>query len=105
MPTKSTAYRRMDSSSQPPACASGELSRRLGMLGSRRGWSGRQALWELVEHGVLLVAPEPTDWTRVAQLMGKYRDTPMALADAQLMPVVDEMGGPPKFTLDSHFTI
>ena len=75
------------------------------LLGSRRGWSGRQALWELVERGVLRVAPEPTDWTRVAQLMGKYRDTPMALADAQLMALADEMGGPPIFTLDSDFTI
>ena len=63
------------------------------LLGSRTGWSGRQALWELIERGVLRVAPEPRDWTRVAQLMGKYRDTPMALADAQLMALADEMGG------------
>jgi uncharacterized protein len=77
------------------------------LLGSRHGWAGRQALWELVERGVLRVAPEPRDWTRTAQLMAKYRDTPMALADAQLMLLADEFdpGGVPIFTLDSDFTI
>ena len=74
------------------------------LLGSRRGWSGRQALWELVEREVLRV-PEPPDWTRVAQFMGEHRDTPMALADAQLMALAEEMGGPSIFTLDSDFTI
>jgi predicted nucleic acid-binding protein len=76
------------------------------LLGSRRGWPGRRALWEVIERGILRVAPEQRDeWSRVAQLMGKYRDTPMALADAQLMALAEDLGGPPIFTLDSDFTI
>ena len=75
------------------------------LLGRRHGWHGRRAIWELVERGVLRVAPEPRDWIRLAQLMGKYRDTPMALADAQLMVLADDLGGPPIFTLDGDFTV
>jgi len=56
--------------------------------------------------GVLQVAPEQRDdWSRVAQLMGMYRDTPMALADAQLMALAADLGEAPIFTLDSHFAI
>jgi uncharacterized protein len=75
------------------------------LLGSRLGWPGRQALWELVERGVLRVAPEAGDWVQVARLMAKYRDIPMALADAQLMALADELQGPPIFTFDSDFAI
>jgi hypothetical protein len=31
------------------------------LLGSRHGWPGRRSLWELVESGVLRVAPERRD--------------------------------------------
>ncbi len=75
------------------------------LLGSRRGWPGRRSLWDLLERGVLRVAPEPRDWTRLAELMGKYRDTPMALADAQLIALAEDLGGLPIFTLDSDFII
>lgn len=75
------------------------------LLGSRVGWPGRQALWELVERGVLRVIAEAGDWVQVARLMAKYRDTPMALADAQLIALADELEGPPIFTFDSDFTI
>ena len=75
------------------------------LLGSRVGWPGRQALWELVERGVLRVASEAGDWVQVARLMAKYRDTPMALADAQLIALADELDGAPIFTFDSDFTI
>jgi uncharacterized protein len=75
------------------------------LLGSRVGWPGHQALWELVERGVLRVISEAGDWVQVARLMAKYRDTPMALADAQLIALADELDGPPIFTFDSDFTI
>lgn len=75
------------------------------LLGSRLGWPGRQALWELVERGVLRVVSEAGDWVQVARLMAKYRDVPMALADAQLIALADELDGPPIFTFDSDFTI
>jgi predicted nucleic acid-binding protein len=74
-------------------------------LGSRLGWPGHQALCDLVERDVLRVAYEAGDWIKVARLMAKYRDTPMALADAQLIALADELDGPPIFTFDSDFTI
>jgi predicted nucleic acid-binding protein len=75
------------------------------LLGDRLGWAGRQALWELVERGVLSVSEASGDWSTVARLMAKYRDTPMALADAQLMALADDLDGPPIFTFDDDFTI
>ena len=75
------------------------------LLGSRAGWPGHQALWELVERGVLQIMSEAGDWVQVARLMAKYRDTPMALADAQLIALADELDSPPIFTFDSDFTI
>jgi uncharacterized protein len=75
------------------------------LLGSRHGWPGRRALWDLLERGILRVAHEPRDWIHLAELMGKYRDAPMALADAQLMALAEELGGPPICTLDSDFRI
>jgi predicted nucleic acid-binding protein len=76
------------------------------LLGSRHGWPGRRSLWELVESGVLRFAPERRDdGSRVAQLMAKYRDMPMALVDAQLMPLAEDPGRPPIFTLEGDFAI
>ena len=40
-----------------------------------------------------------------AELMSKYRDVPMALANAQLIALAEELGNPPIFTLDSDFAI
>ena len=77
----------------------------MALLGRRVGTDGHQALWDLVERDVLRVAPDPEDWSQVARLMAKYRDTPMALADAQLMVLADDMGSPPIFTFDSDFRI
>jgi uncharacterized protein len=75
------------------------------LLGSRLGWPGRRALWELLDRAVLRVAPEPADWSHVAELMARYRDTPMALADAQLMALAAHLDGAPIFTLDSDFYV
>jgi predicted nucleic acid-binding protein len=75
------------------------------LLDSRLGWPGHQALWELVERGVLWVISEAGDWVQVARLMAKYSDTPMALAEAQLIALADEVDGAPIFTFDNDFTI
>ena len=76
----------------------------MSLLGSRLGWAGQHGLWELLERGVLRVATR-TDWGREAALMAQYRDTPLALADAQLMALAADLDGPPILTLDSDFSI
>ena len=63
------------------------------LLGSRLGWAGRRALWELVEQGVLRVAPEGRDWSTVAQLMAKYRGFWIEFSAARL-PVERQALGP-----------
>ena len=75
------------------------------LLGSRYGWRGRRALWDLLERGLLRVAPGPIDFSPVAALMATYRETRMALANAQLMSLAEDLPDPLIFTLDSDFTV
>jgi predicted nucleic acid-binding protein len=74
------------------------------VLGSRRGWDGQRALWQLLERDVLRIAPDP-EWLATAELMARYRDVPMALAGAQLVLVATELVEPIVFTLDSDFYV
>lgn len=76
------------------------------LLGSKVGWSGQEALWEFVSRGQLEVADIPAlSRDRVRTLMAKYRDTPMALADATLVALAEERGLRRIFTLDDDFAI
>jgi hypothetical protein len=53
-------------------------------------WRGQAGLWELVTSGMLsLAALDGDDVSRMAALMGKYRDLPMDLADAALVRVAE----------------
>ncbi len=64
-------------------------------------------LWELVESGALDFLPlDRSDAPRLRQLMEKYRDLPMDLADAALVRVAEREGIHRIFTLDRrHFTV
>lgn len=51
-------------------------------------WKAREALWEMVDRGVVELATlEERDLSRMRELMKKYRDLPMDLADAALVAV------------------
>ncbi|MFO0701920.1 MAG: PIN domain-containing protein [Nitrospira sp.] len=51
-------------------------------------WKAQEALWEMVERGgIELLALEARDRVRMRELMKKYRDLPMDLADAALVAV------------------
>src|SRR5207245_1599110 len=59
-------------------------------LVARRGWRGRDALWQLMRQGTLV----PRDLTapmqeRCYELMSTYRDLPMAFADASLVALAE----------------
>ena len=41
----------------------------------------------------------------MTELMGKYRDLPMDLADTSLIAAAEQLGTRRVFTLDKHFTI
>jgi uncharacterized protein len=70
------------------------------------GREGRDALWSLVlsDRLCLLELPRAT-LERTAELMVKYGDLPMDLADATLVAVAEERSIRRVFTLDSHFQV
>ena len=72
-----------------------------------RSWPGQKALWSRLETEALALAPlDETDAPRMRELMEKYRDLPMDLADAALVRVAERESLTEIFTLDrKHFSI
>jgi len=70
-------------------------------------WRAQDALWEFLERGgVTLLSLEPRDRARMRELMEKYRDLPMDLADAALVRVAERESIHQIFTLDRrHFSL
>jgi uncharacterized protein len=75
------------------------------LLGS--SWPGQKALWSRVETEALTLAPlDESDATRMRELMEKYRDLPMDLADAALVRIAEREDLTRIFTLDRrHFSV
>lgn len=73
----------------------------------RDSWPGQKALWSRVETGALTITPlDEDDAPRMRELMEKYRDQPMDLADAALVRVAEREGLNEVFTLDRrHFSL
>jgi predicted nucleic acid-binding protein len=64
-------------------------------------WRAQEALWEMLERGVVaLLSLEEPDLLRMRDLMKKYRDLPMDLADAALVAVAERERIRRIFTLD-----
>jgi predicted nucleic acid-binding protein len=76
------------------------------LLGRAGGWQGREALWRLVLRDDLVVAnASPESNRRASQLMERYADRPMDLADATLVALAEERKITRIFTLDTDFHI
>lgn len=73
----------------------------------RPSWRDQKALWSRLETGVLtLAALDAQDAPRMRELMEKYRDLPMDLADAALVRIAEREGLSEIFALDTrHFSI
>jgi predicted nucleic acid-binding protein len=64
---------------------------------------GREAVWEMVERGILRLAElGQDDVPRIRALMAKYADRPMDLADAALVHVAEREGLDTIFTVDER---
>lgn len=64
-------------------------------------WRAQDGLWELMEGAKMELLPlGATDSTRMHELMRKYQDLPMDLADAALVTVAEREGITRIFTLD-----
>jgi len=75
-------------------------------LGDLNGWNGQEALWRFVERGALAIhIPSDYEIRRTRELMEKYSDTPMDLADASLVAAAETLRLRRIFTLDSDFRI
>ena len=66
----------------------------------------RELLWELILRGGVEISQiEPPDIKRIHELMAKYADVGMDLADASLVAVAERLRVRHIFSLDSHFRI
>lgn len=64
-------------------------------------WRAQDALWELVDREVIgLLQLDAGNHRRIRELMKKYRDLPMDLADAALVSVAEQERISRIFTLD-----
>lgn len=64
-------------------------------------WDAQDALWEILDgERVRVLALDLDDGLRMRELMQKYRDLPMDLADAALVRVAEREGVRRVFTLD-----
>jgi predicted nucleic acid-binding protein len=67
----------------------------------RFSWDAQEALWEMVEAEALRLLPlDEADLPRIRELMRKYRDLPMDLADAALVRIAERETLRRVFTLD-----
>jgi predicted nucleic acid-binding protein len=64
-------------------------------------WKAQDAVWAMLdEGGVTLIGLDAGDVPRMRELMRKYRDLPMDVADAALVTVAEREGITRVFTLD-----
>jgi predicted nucleic acid-binding protein len=76
------------------------------LLGRAGGWPGQQALWRLALREDLVIADaSPDSNRRASQLMRRYADRPMDLADATLVVLAEDRELTTIFTLDADFHI
>jgi predicted nucleic acid-binding protein len=76
------------------------------LLGSVGGYRYQEKALGLRSTGRLtLLDLTPAHIDRVAELMRKYQDTPMDLADASLVAIAESRRDRRLFTLDGHFRV
>lgn len=64
-------------------------------------WRAQDALWEMIDSGSLaLLLLDSGDGPRMRELMRKYRDLPMDVADAALVRIAEREGIRRVFTID-----
>jgi predicted nucleic acid-binding protein len=74
------------------------------LLGNAAGWPAQEVLWRLQRRGDLVIEM-PARLDRAADLMRRYRDLPMDLADATLVALAEERRLGTVFTLDRDFRV
>jgi predicted nucleic acid-binding protein len=76
------------------------------LVGRAGGWTGQYALWQLLLNEDLAIGEQQVNCAgRIANLMERYSDRPMDLADATLVALAEERNSRRIFTLDRDFSI
>jgi uncharacterized protein len=76
------------------------------LLGDSAGWRGQNALWTMIVSADLTILPVgPSLNIRMREMMDRYRDMPMDLADATLVAIAEQEGIKRIFSLDHHFRV
>lgn len=71
-----------------------------------RGWQAQQTLWQFLNKGALQIhTTTDSEMLRMQQLMERYQDTPMDIADASLVATAESQNLRRIFTLDSDFYV
>ena len=72
----------------------------------KQQFGGAEEIFELLERGLLEIRFElMTEHERVAQLMKRYADLPMSMADACLVRMAEAIPSSRLMTLDQDFTV
>jgi len=74
---------------------------------TRLGWAAEiRFLGDLATGNFVTEPVLPADWTRIAQLVGRYRDLPLGTVDASVVATAERLGATVVATLDRrHFSI
>jgi uncharacterized protein len=76
------------------------------ILGERIGWAAQEQLWKLIlSERLEVLLPDKEQTTRIRNLMERYRDLPMDLADASLVALAETLNTVKIFTIDSDFRV
>lgn len=76
------------------------------LLAGIGGWPLQRKLWDYIENRfVRFHFPDTTEERRSAELMERYRDRPMDLADATLVAAAETLNDRRILTIDSDFYI
>jgi predicted nucleic acid-binding protein len=91
---------------QPPLLTTWPVVTEAMLLLRRAGWPAQRLLWDLVASDeVELAELDAAELARARALMEKYRDLPMALADATLVAVGERRRLRTVLTLDGDFRV
>jgi predicted nucleic acid-binding protein len=76
------------------------------LLNRAGGGAAQDELWEFVTRGFLIIhAPSEAEQARMRELMMKFRDTPMDLADAAVVAAAEALNAVRVFSIDSDFYV
>jgi hypothetical protein len=76
------------------------------LVGRIGGYPLQEHLWALLNRGIIRFHEHSdTECKQMAQLMDRYQNVPMDLADASLVAVAETLGDRTVFTLDNDFRV